>query len=315
MKKLSLLLVALLILFCISSYLFIPSRINITSSAVMRASENSTERFALTEENWSKWWNSGQGDHGITTVPDIFAVKGDIFRLTEKFYKSAKINIRHGTQPLPSELVIIPLGVDSTGIQWSCSLESGANPFNRLSRYFAAFAIKKNMDTVLGRMQLFLSKKENVYGIHIARVSTIDTLLVTSKTVLSTYPNTPAIYELVKAIQAYAEKNGARQAGNPIYNVTRIDDTRFQLMTAVPIDKEIKANSRFLFKRMVRGSFMVTEVVGGEHTVEKAAQSLKQYFEDYRKTSMAIPFTMLVTDRVYQPDTSKWITKIYQPVY
>lgn len=316
MKKLLLVLVVLLILFCISSYIFIPARIDIGSSAVMRASENGTQRFAIEEKNWPAWWSPAVEYNGPRKGPqDSFMANGDIFKLTEKLYKSAKINIQHGILQVPSELVIIPLGVDSTGIQWRCSLETGFNPFKRYSQYLAAAEIKKNMDIVLFRLRSFLDKTENVYGIRIERVSTIDTLLVTSKTVLSTYPSTPRIYELIKTIQAYATRNGARQAGNPIYNVTRTNDNQLQLMAAVPVDKEIKPRDRFLFKRMVRGSFMVTEVVGGEYTVEKAAQSLKQYFEDYRKTSMAINFTMLVTDRMYQPDTTKWITKIYQPVY
>jgi hypothetical protein len=313
MKKLLLVLVSLLVLFCISSYIFIPAKINIASSAIMRASENGTQRFALDEKNWPAWWNSGTDHYSMNR--DSFVVNGDVFKLAEKLYKSAKINIQDGIQQVPSELVIIPLGIDSTGIEWHCVLETGANPFKRISQYLAAKSIKENMDVVLRKLQLFLSKKENVYGIHVERVSTIDTLLVTSKTLLSTYPNTPAIYELIKTIQSYATKNGARQAGSPIYNITPTEDSRFQLMAAVPVDREIIPNGRFLFKRMVRGSFMVTEVVGGEYTVEKAAQSLKQYFEDYRKTSMAIKFTMLVTDRMYQPDTTKWITKIYQPVY
>ena len=71
----------------------------------------------------------------------------------------------------------------------------------------------------------------------------------------------------------------------------------------------------YTFKKMIKGSFMVTEVVGGEYTVAKASKSLQQYFTDYKKTSMAINFTMLITDRMYQPDTTKWITRLYQPVY
>jgi hypothetical protein len=29
---------------------------------------------------------------------------------------------------------------------------------------------------------------------------------------------------------------------------------------------------------------------------------------------MAIPFQSLITDRVKEPDTAKWITKLYAPV-
>ena len=40
-----------------------------------------------------------------------------------------------------------------------------------------------------------------------------------------------------------------------------------------------------------------------------------KYFQDYKKISMAMSFTMLVTDRMLQTDSSRWITRLYEPVY
>jgi hypothetical protein len=42
---------------------------------------------------------------------------------------------------------------------------------------------------------------------------------------------------------------------------------------------------------------------------------MDQYFKDYNRVAMAIPFEYLITDRLKVPDTSKWVTKIYCPVY
>jgi hypothetical protein len=171
------------------------------------------------------------------------------------------------------------------------------------------------MNRVLNRLCAFLSKNENVYGIVIERTHLKDTLFVSSKRVLAVYPSIKEIYELIKKIQIYISEKNTKQSGNPIYNVTALGDGQYQLMTAVPVNKRIEDAGDFSLKFMVRGSFMVTEVVGGEYTVNKAYKSLQQYFADFRRTSMAINFTMLVTDRQLQPDSSKWITKIYQPVY
>jgi hypothetical protein len=317
MKKMLVVLLSLTVLFCICIYIFIPGKLTVSSAAVMQASENGTQRFVLEAHNWRAWWNyRNQYPASYTQQPaDSFLANEDLFRLTESLYKSAKIEIIHNSKPISTELMIIPLGSDSTGIEWKYSVATGPDPFKRLSRYLDAKKVKESMDAVLADLRQFLSKKENVYGISIQKTSTTDTLLVTSKTTLAAYPHTPEIYTLVKKIQAYAMKNGAKQTGSPIYNITPIDSTHFQLMAAIPVDKEIHTNNGFSFRRMVRGSFMVTEVTGGEYTVEKASKSLQQYFNDYRRTSMAISFTMLITDRLYQPDTAKWITKLYQPVY
>jgi hypothetical protein len=37
--------------------------------------------------------------------------------------------------------------------------------------------------------------------------------------------------------------------------------------------------------------------------------------QDYGKSVVAIPFQYLVTDRLAEKDSSKWVTKIYQPIY
>ncbi|MEO6637337.1 MAG: hypothetical protein ABIN25_03605, partial [Ginsengibacter sp.] len=239
----------------------------------------------------------------------------DEYKMVEKFYKSASIRINHNTKELASKLSVISLAVDSTGIEWICAFETGADPFTRLSRFMEAKEIKTNMDEVLTHMKLFLSKTENIYGIPVERNYLKDTLYVTTKITVPVYPSNATIYDLIKKIQVYAAKNGANQTGSPIFNVTEMDNNKLQLMAGIPVDKNFPESGGFSLKHMVRGSFMITEVVGGDDAIHKASKSLQQYFADYRKTSMAMNFTMLVTDRMYQADSSKWITKLYQPVY
>jgi hypothetical protein len=41
---------------------------------------------------------------------------------------------------------------------------------------------------------------------------------------------------------------------------------------------------------------------------------MKAYMKDFKLTSPAMPFELLVTNRANEPDTSKWVTKIYYPI-
>jgi hypothetical protein len=66
---------------------------------------------------------------------------------------------------------------------------------------------------------------------------------------------------------------------------------------------------------MVPGHFLRTEVTGGPHTIANAHRMMDQYFKDFNRVTMAIPFEYLVTDRLKEADTSKWITRVYGPVY
>ncbi len=72
--------------------------------------------------------------------------------------------------------------------------------------------------------------------------------------------------------------------------------------------------ARYYFRRMVPGYFIVSEVKGGPFTIGEAVKQLDFYISDYKKTVMAKPFQTLVTNRLTETDTSKWITKISIPV-
>ncbi len=315
MKKLFLFLLVTLVLFTLASYLLIPKNISISSAITVKTTDLGTERFTMDENKWAFWWQSEDGNRVNRPNDKEFKQGSDSYRLAEKYYKSASIRIRHNSRELKSRLMVIPLALDSTGIEWKSSMASGTDPFSRLAGYLEAKKIKNNMDAVLQNLKNFLSNVENVYGIPIERNFLKDTLYVTSKNSLTTTPSNKEIYALIKKITAYAVSKGANVTGSPIFNVTTMADNRYQLMTGVPVDKNIAETNAFSLKHMVRGSFIITEVLGGDESVKKASKSLQQYFSDYRKTSMAMNFNMLVTDRMYQPDSSKWITKLYQPVY
>ncbi len=318
MKKIFVFIAILLLALIAGIYIFIPSTIHITSATVVHTTDNGAERFIMDETKWPLWWNDSNPDNTADIKQPVthFITGGDEYKMADKFYKSVVIRIKHNNLvQLESKMSLIPLALDSTGIEWKSSIETGSNLYKKIDGYFNARRIKKNMDTVLASLNRFLSKNENVYGIPIEKNYLKDTLYVTAKTLLPSYPSTAAIYELIKKIQAYASQNGANQTGSPIFNVTNMGNNHLQLMAGVPVDKNIAEKNDFALKHMVRGSFMITEVVGGNNAVNKASENLHQYFSDYHKTSMAMNFTMLVTDRMYQPDSSKWITKIYLPVY
>ena len=304
-------------MFIIVIYIFIPGKINITSSTVIPTTDIGVERFVTDENKWEKWWTYNN-PHEKPTNPEhakAFISNSDTFKLFNKYYKSADILIHTDAQELVSKLVIISLTQDSTGIEWTSPLLMGSDPYTRLTRYLQAKHLKKSMDTVLYNLKGFLSKSENIYGIPFERNHLKDTLYFTAKTILQTRPATTEIYGLIKKLQDYAAKNSVKQTGNPIYNITEMDKNRFQLMAAIPVEKAVKEADGFSMKHMVKGSFITTEVVGGDSAVSMASKNLHQYFQDFRKTSMAMNFTMLVTDRMLQADSSKWITRLYMPVY
>ena len=66
---------------------------------------------------------------------------------------------------------------------------------------------------------------------------------------------------------------------------------------------------------MAPGKILVTEVKGGPHAIQVAYAQYEKYLQDYHRISPAIPFESLITERIAEPDTGKWVTRIYYPVF
>jgi hypothetical protein len=59
---------------------------------------------------------------------------------------------------------------------------------------------------------------------------------------------------------------------------------------------------------------MYSEVKGGSYTADEAQKQLELFIGDYGRSKIANSFQLLVTNRLKEPDTLKWLTKIYVPV-
>ncbi len=316
MKKWIIALLAILLLIVLSTYIFIPSKLTVSNISIIEANENGTLRNLSDENKWQKWWNYRDEDLLPTSqkTTSSFTCNNNSYKLSEKQYKSVKINIENKGRSIESIIFLIPLKADSTVVRWQFTVAASSNPFKRILDYQAAKEMKGCMNNILDHLKLFLQKKENVYGASFERTSFKDTLLISTKAISNTYPSTSFIYNLVKSLKSFAINKGALQTAAPIYNITK-EDKLFNVMVALPVNKVLPDEGKFAFKKMIPGSFITTMVTGGEQSVNNAMQKIHQYFNDYHLTSMAINFKMLITDRSAESDTTKWVTKIYQPVY
>ena len=220
-----------------------------------------------------------------------------------KLRTTVDVLIQHDGSDINSTIDIIPLANDTIGIQWQCSMASGLNPVGKIMNYNEAVDIKKNIDDILQHFQ-----------VHIQQNSTKDTLLICTKSRMAEYPNTAYTYNLIKKKKKHIIPYGAKQTGYPMRNITQLDSGGFQIMVALPIDKELKTEAIFFPSKMVPGRFLVAEVKGGPGTVDDAQNQIRLYMQEYKRMSLAIPFESLITDRSIEADTSKWVTKLFNPV-
>jgi len=313
MKKIVLSLVVLCVLGLVALYAFIPSRLDVSDSTQINCTIDGGFRILSTEMQWNKWW-PGQSSSSLSPgTPFIF--RSDSFYLSKISHNILNIDIAHKELSLSSQMNLIPLPNDSIAVQWLTSFQTGLNPFKRYQHYKEAVSVKENMHSILSALQVYLSKKENIYGLPFKEESTKDSVLLTYKTETNIYPGTSIIYTIINNLKKTSKDNGAIATGFPMLNITPLPGTSYKIMVALPINKELKNINGYFISRLVKGKFITAEVKGGDAAVNETLKNIQLYFQDYKRTTMAIPFQYLVTDRSAEPDSTKWLTKIYAPVY
>ena len=307
MKKWFAILLSVVILLIVSVYIFIPGTLIISSVSMINCNTNAAERILSDTAAWKKWWPSEKKG-------SEFFYKNYSFSISQILPNIIGITIKKNHSSIPSTLLKLPVGKDSTAMQWQCNLFAGNNPAKRFLKYQEAVELKRSMSDILKHLQEFLQVPENIYGITIKETSTTDTLLIATKKTLSHFPSTEDVYGLINQLKNYIKTQNADVAGNPMINVTALNKNQFEVMAAIPTNKQLKTEGEFLYRRMIPGNFLTTVVKGGDSSIAQAQQQMKFFMDDYQKTPMAIMFQSLITDRSMEKDTSKWITKLYFPV-
>lgn len=289
-------------------YLFIPARLDIVQITPINCTTNGAYRALATAEKWKAWWPESPVQN------DLLRFQNTSYDVTRTLMNTFEVRI-HNEIPVNSTLQLIPLTGDSTLTRWTCSYPTGINPFKRVQHYQQAVVLKKNMAAVISHFKSYAEKKENIYGINFQDTILRNTFLISTKSFITQYPSVSTIYSRFNDLKKYSDSHQARQTGKPMMNVTPANPAGYQLMTALPIDRSIPASGQFFNQRIPLNHFLVTRVQGGDGAINHALQQFQLYIQDYHRTVMAIPFQQLITDRSAEPDTSRWITDIYFPLF
>jgi hypothetical protein len=154
-----------------------------------------------------------------------------------------------------------------------------------------------------------------VYGFNIERQQLSYATFISLKQPYDHIPTVAEIDSLVTELKQYVISRQGRVMDHPIMNVYPSKNNGYEAMVAMATDKPLPSTNRYFLKNMVLGGYvMVAEVKGGEQLINSCKQEMENYVQDYRKSSPAIPFQQMITNRVQVKDSTQWITKLYYPV-
>lgn len=306
MKKIFLFVVAVVILLILLYFLSSARQTILTSAVKIDAARNGVIRCLIEKDKWEKWWPS---DVNSLRYPE------DNFSIQQELLTRVLILVNFSGKYQPSSININPIASDTSVAFWQYSVPSTANPVNFISNHLQSSKIKQQVNNVLQALKRFAEKNENIYGIKIQQVRVKDSMLVSTRIEMDRYPTTELIYKLINELKDYIKGSGASETDYPMMHIEELRNTKFRLMIAIPVNRLLPGTNQIELKRMVLGNILMAEVNGGTETIKRGMKEMENYAFDYGKSSPAIPFQMLVTDRLQQPDTGQWITRIYYPVF
>jgi hypothetical protein len=313
MKKILISLFVVILLIVAGIYIFIPRQLKVSSSVTFQSNREGVSRFLTTDSNWNKWWPGKASKN--SKGENIFTYKDYDFQITKILYHAFELTLNKNNKSSGSLLKIVSFKTDSIGIELETQLNTGTSPIGKIRKYYEAKKIKQGFDDILEALQKHTDSVKDIYGFDIINEKVQTQFLVSAKKTLLHYPNTQDIYLIIATLRAYIKKHGGKEEYNPMLNIENTDSTGYQVQVALPVNKKLPELENISSKQMLKnGNILTAEVTGDLNKIDEAMKQFEKYISDYQRSIIAIPFQSLLTDRSKEPDSSKWVTKIYYPV-
>jgi DNA gyrase inhibitor GyrI len=293
----------------ITAYAYISFNHEFAFASVANCTQSAAARLIVSKDNWKHWWPGEQANDSI-------------YRYKELNYKIDKIllygfeaTIFRNKDSAKGFLTVVPTGNDSARFEFAGKCVYSSNPVTRVLQYFRFGAIRDNIENFVSETRTYFNKQQNIYGFNVVEGKVRDSSMISTKETFNHYPDVKEVYEIIDRLRQFVKEKGGEQVDSPMLNVYADNPGRYQVMVAIPTKSDLPSESGFQLKKMVLGNILIAEVKGGPATVRLGEENLQNYVDDYHKVSPAIPYQSLVTNRMVEKDTTKWITRLYYPVF
>jgi len=313
MKKILLVISIVLVLCVLAVYFFVPKKLFISSGVTFHANREGVYRFLAKDSNWQRWW---PGTVKKTSTNSLcFTHEGYDFQIDETLYNAIRLKLVKNGDSAGGLLRFIPFTNDSIRVELLSEFDAHSDPFSRIITYLRGKRIEKTFEDVVSSLSKYASDVKNVYGIDIKNEKVQYSNLVSTKQSFSHYPTTEDVYAMITRLRDYINRAGAKELFSPMLNIKRTDSVTYTAQVGLPVDRVLPQKDDITTKWMMMGGNILSgEVTGGQKEIEEAQRQMELYIGDYQRSIIAIPFQMLITDRTKQPDSTKWVTRIYYPV-
>ncbi len=312
MKQTFAVVISAVILFFGVVYFALPNKSSVAVSIKANAPLACVQRVLSNKTLCTKWLPK----EGKQLTANEFLLDDCTFTFVSDNFQNNNIAVKYKGVTANS-MIISAAARDSSFTSVNFQFPNSTNPFKKIVNYFTYKHVETTTQKLLNSLQSFLSNTENIYGVSMKREILKDSTLIALKSSSKNYPTVFEIYKNIDILKAYATTNGAAENNPPMLNIYKDGENGYAFMVALPINKWLENKGNIIAKRMLAGGNILEsgEIKGGFYTVDHFLKELENFRADVNGMSPAIPFQSLITDRSKESDTSKWVTKLYFPVF
>lgn len=200
---------------------------------------------------------------------------------------------------------------DGIKVTWRIETDLGMNPF---TKYLGLM-----MDAMLGA--------EFEKGLNSLKVLSeslppiiIDTETIPPQTIISIRESCkPAeisqkLGTIYREIMAFIQANGLKQAGPVLSIYHSYTPDKVDMEPAIPVDRIAKPTGKIKIGELRGNDVVVGYHYGSYESVGASYQILDEWIKKNNKNISGPSWEVYLTDPTTEPDTNKWLTKIYYPV-
>lgn len=307
MKKVLYILVPILFLLIISYLL--PTQKPTTETISVSMPVDAITRVVTNQKDWAKWFPGTKVNDSVYTY---YESPITIHKVLMNGFKATMVN--KGVE-VDLDFSFMADYNAKTSFTLKTVMKITYNPFLRFKQFLSLNSVENDCKRLLYQMQDYFSDVEKVYGFPIEMQKVPNSSYVSTKQTYDHEPTTDEIYALIDEVNEFIDGVEVKIVNYPILNVFKEDSSSYTAMVAVATERDIPSNGKFMLKNMMLGNIVVCEVTGDKNVIRQCNEAVKNYVQDHRKTSPAISFERLITNRRTVQDSTKWRTTINYPVF
>jgi len=256
-------------------------------------------RGMMQTSKWSEWMPK---DIDLKATSNLVATIQ-----TDLYHDGINVPVEFSIENGENKNSVIAFETSMDNRQWS--------PFARVQYFIFAKTIQNKLDKVLAAASNYYNYNKGVYGFDIIETKVKDSSYVAIDQTLTDTPSLVQIYQMVDQLTAFINTQKGKALGDPMVNITRVEENEIYIQVAIPLERDIPVNEIFSIKKMVLGNLLSVKVQGDQAKVNEAFEATNLYIIDKQKSSPAIPFVVYNTNRLLEKDSSRWISTINYPIY